>query len=91
MFNNRYFEDHKKVQTIGTRTLEYARNAWHKQAEESYPNRDDYDTDFAWECAIDDWNREWDTEFVRFVGGVHLVYNKMGSVQFVLEPWSEMS
>lgn len=89
MSNNKYYKDHWKVQTIGQRTLEYARKLWHEQADRNYPVREDYDTDFAWECAVDEWSREWDTEFVRFVGGVHLVYNNEGKLLFVLNPWSE--
>ena len=86
---NRKYKDHQKVQTIGRRTLEYARNLWHKNADECFPKKEDYETYFAWECAVDQWYRDWDSEFVPFVNGKHLVFNDKGRLQFVLEPWSE--
>ena len=89
---NRYFEDHKKVQTIGKRTLAYARDRWHEQQEELFPKRDDYDSDFAYECAVDEWYRySGDSEFVYHVNGHHMVYSQDGRLMFVLEPWSEIS
>lgn len=89
---NKYYKDHWKVQTIGSRTLAYARARWHEQQEELYPIRSDYESELAYDCAVEDWERNiGDSEFVRFVGGTHKVYDKTGKVQFVLEPWSEVS
>ena len=88
---NKYFKDHKKVQTIGKRTLEYARARWHEQQLELFPVREDYESDFAYECAVDEWYRDiGDSEFVYHVNGQHKVYNRDGKLMFVLEPWSEV-
>lgn len=92
MFNNKkYYKDHWKVQTIGKRVLAYARERWHEQQNELYPVRSDYESEFAYDCAVQNWERNYgDSEFVPFVNGTHKVYDKDGRIRFVLEPWFEI-